>query len=240
MEKEKVMKYAKILPPVNNKNRFMIKDVELLDIVMPGFPKTPEVFMRDPQLYEYVLETPADEVVVKVRNLADIFYIRINVNGEVERIDTLPSSIDTLPSFSFIENIRSLFRELKNRLVPVRLSNTGTKRVKEGMSMVYLSNAFSLGMLSGNNVLTVTELSNDQAISLLKDGFQSAVGHQATADFIKNLTGIDIPVNRVSLALKNGDMLLVLQLQGRLPEGKVLSEDEMKQIPYKWYLVEVQ
>ena len=105
--------------------------------------------------------------------------------------------------------------------------------------MVYLSNAFSLGMLSGNSVLTVVELSNDQAISLLKDGFQSAVGHQATADFIKNLTGIDIPVNRVSLSLKTGDKILVVQLQGRLPEGKVLTEDEMKQIPYKWYLVEV-
>jgi len=107
---DKAMKYAKVLPPVNNKNRFMVKDVELLDIVMPGFPKTPEVFMRDPRLYEYVLETPADEVVVKVRNLADVFYIRINANGEVERIDTIPSS-------SFVKKIRSLLRELKNRLI---------------------------------------------------------------------------------------------------------------------------
>jgi len=106
--------------------------------------------------------------------------------------------------------------------------------------MFYVSNAFSLGMLSGNSVIKVVELTNDQAISLLKGDFQSAVGHQATVDFIKGLTGIDVPVNRVSLSLKPGDQLLVLQLQSRLPEGKVLSEDEMKQIPYKWYLVEVQ
>jgi hypothetical protein len=117
--------------------------------------------------------------------------------------------------------------------------NISIKLLKEVCFMLYLSNAFSLGMLSGNSVLTVTEISNDQATLLLKDGFNSAVGHQATADFIKGLTGIEVPANRVALSLKAGDMILVLQLQGRLPEGKVLSEEEMTQIPYKWYLVEV-
>jgi len=106
--------------------------------------------------------------------------------------------------------------------------------------MLYVSNAFSLGMLSGSCVLRVVELTNDQAVSMLKNGFQSAVGHQATADFIKGLTGIDVSINRVSLSLQKGDKLLVLQLQSRLPEGKILTQDEMKQIPYKWYLVEAQ
>jgi len=99
------MKYVKVLPPINNKNRFMVKDVELLDIVKPGFPKFPKVFMRDPRLYEYVLETPANEVIVKVRNLGDIFYIRINADGEAERIDTLPAS-----SSSFMKKIKSFFK----------------------------------------------------------------------------------------------------------------------------------
>ncbi|MFP3256981.1 MAG: DUF1874 domain-containing protein [Candidatus Nanopusillus acidilobi] len=103
--------------------------------------------------------------------------------------------------------------------------------------MLYLSNAFSLGMLTGDGAIGVVGLTDNQAKSLLSDGFQSAVGHQATADFIKALIGIDVPVNRVSLSLKDEDMMVVLQLQGRLPEGKILSEEEMKQIPYKWYLV---
>ena len=103
--------------------------------------------------------------------------------------------------------------------------------------MVYLSNAFSLGMLTGDGAIGVVEITDQRAKSILSDGFQSAIGHQSTADFIKAMIGIDVPVNRVSLSLEDEDMMVVLQLQGRLQEGKVLSEEEMKQIPYKWYLV---
>ena len=103
--------------------------------------------------------------------------------------------------------------------------------------MVYLSNAFSLGMLTGDGAIDVVGINDHQAKSILSDGFQSAIGHQSTADFIKALIGIDVPVNRVSLSLKDEDMMVVLQLQGKLPEGKVLSEEEIKQIPYRWYLV---
>lgn len=104
--------------------------------------------------------------------------------------------------------------------------------------MVYLSNAISLGMLTEDTAaIGVVAISDNQAKSLLRDGFQSAIGHQSTADFIKALIGLEVPVNRASVSLKDGDMLVVLQFQGRLPEGKILSEEEIKQIPYKWYLV---
>ena len=37
---------------------------------------------------------------------------------------------------------------------------------------------------------------------------------------------MEIPANRVSVAMAPGDQALVLRLRERLPEGKVLSEGE--------------
>ncbi len=103
----------------------------------------------------------------------------------------------------------------------------------------YLSNAFSLGMLPNGGLINIVELEDKHVKSILQDGFISAVGHQSTADFIKLLLGIDVPVNRVAITLQPEDKVIVLQLQGRLPEGKVLSQEEISTIPYKWFVVEV-
>jgi hypothetical protein len=103
----------------------------------------------------------------------------------------------------------------------------------------YLSNAFSLGMLPNGGLVNIVELEDKYVKSILQDGFVSAVGHQSTADFIKLITGIDVPVNRVAITLQPDDKVIVLQLQGRLPEGKVLTQEEIQTIPYKWFVVEV-
>jgi hypothetical protein len=34
-------------------------------------------------------------------------------------------------------------------------------------------------------------------------------------------------------------ILIVFQLTGRLPEGKVLTEEELRQLQYKFFVVEV-
>ncbi len=103
----------------------------------------------------------------------------------------------------------------------------------------YLSNAFSLGMLPNGGLINIVELQDEHVKFILQDGFISAVGHQSTADFIKLLLGIDVPVNRVAITLQPEDKVIVLQLQGRLPEGKVLTQEEISTIPYKWFVVEV-
>jgi len=103
----------------------------------------------------------------------------------------------------------------------------------------YLSNAFSLGMLPNGGLINIVELQDKHVKSILQDGFVSAVGHQSTADFMKLLIDIDVPVNRVAITLQPGDKVIVLQLQGRLPEGKVLTQEEIANIPYKWFVVEV-
>ncbi len=64
-------------------------------------------------------------------------------------------------------------------------------------------------------------------------GFTSAIGHEGSAAFLSTVLGIEIPANRVAVAMKRGDQALVLRLRERLPEGKVLSASELAAAPYE-------
>jgi len=107
--------------------------------------------------------------------------------------------------------------------------------------MLYVSNAFSLGMLQGSQVdLKVSEVDTATVKSLLQaQSFTSAVGHQGTSEILTNLLGITVPTNRVALKLVKGDNLVVFQLLTRLEEGKVLTKEELEALPFKFFLVEV-
>ena len=90
------------------------------------------------------------------------------------------------------------------------------------MSKVYLSNAFSLSMVSGLlncNLEVVSNIANyQQMVESLQP--ESVVGHQDTANLFSNILGIEVPMNRVSVTLEKGDVLIVGQYTGpRLPEG---------------------
>jgi len=104
---------------------------------------------------------------------------------------------------------------------------------------IYVANAFSLSMLTPPAIVKVTEVTVDDVKRILSSGFVSAVGHEATAKIISVQVGVQVPVNRVAIKLTSGDILVVYQLLTRLPEGKVLSEQEMMQVQAKWYLVTV-
>jgi len=101
---------------------------------------------------------------------------------------------------------------------------------------VYLANAFSLSMLTGPTTIKVLEVSVNDVKDIVRDGFVSAVGHDSTAKIISTQLDVQVPTNRISIQLKTGDVLVVFQLLSRLPEGKILSEDEMKQVAAKWYV----
>ena len=79
--------------------------------------------------------------------------------------------------------------------------------------------------------------------ALLKEGFVSAVGHESTAQALTLLTGIEVPVNRTAIRLAPGDQLIVFQLAVRLPEGAVLTKEEVQALYQEgkasFYLVEV-
>jgi len=105
---------------------------------------------------------------------------------------------------------------------------------------VYISNAFSLSMLTPPTTLTVVEASIEDVKNILTRGFTSAVGHESTANIISTQLGIQVPTNRVSIKLSAGDVLIVYQLLTRLPEGKILGVDEIRQVTAKWYIVTLQ
>lgn len=64
-------------------------------------------------------------------------------------------------------------------------------------------------------------------------GFVSAIGHAASAAFLSSVLGIEVPARRVSVTMEPGDEALVLRLVQRLPEGKLLSAEEMAEVDYE-------
>jgi len=65
----------------------------------------------------------------------------------------------------------------------------------------------------------------------------SAIGHDSTAQILTELLGIDVPVNRIQFEQQAGQTALVFKLNGRPPEGKVLSREEIEQIGYKFQIL---
>jgi hypothetical protein len=98
---------------------------------------------------------------------------------------------------------------------------------------IYLSNAFSLNMLNLNPDVSVPArlfvrpIDLQRVKSLLELGFESAVGHQSTAEILSTLLGIEVPTNRTAIKLQSGDTLIVFQLGVRLQEGQVLDKEEV-------------
>jgi hypothetical protein len=97
------------------------------------------------------------------------------------------------------------------------------------MKKIYIGNSFSLSMLDRETqslghsrwlrMPRPTVL--DKVVTELKYGeVVSCVGHADTAAILSKLLGVDLPVNRVSVKLEKGDLLIVGQYVGqRLPEG---------------------
>jgi hypothetical protein len=115
------------------------------------------------------------------------------------------------------------------------------------MGMLYLGNAFSLSMLNLDNdnvdnvTLLVKRIGIDEVKEMLSSSFVSCIGHKATADLLTKLLNMnkEIETNRISIKLNKHDRIIIFQLLQRLEEGRVLSEDELRKIPYVFYLVEV-
>jgi len=96
---------------------------------------------------------------------------------------------------------------------------------------VYILNAPVLteyGEWRFNGPLTV-----EQAKAQLNNGFTSAVGHAGTAEYISQKLDIVCAVNRTRVYMKPGDSALVFRVSERLPEGVVLSADELKVLAHE-------
>jgi len=108
---------------------------------------------------------------------------------------------------------------------------------------IVLLNAVSLSMIPEEwteTTLRVRKTSLEEVRTLLTTHeFESAVGHQSTADFLTALLGVQIKAERRQVTFQPDTLYVVFQLIGRLPEGRVLTEEELRAVNYRFYTVEV-
>ena len=76
-------------------------------------------------------------------------------------------------------------------------------------------------------------LDTETVVQRIGNGFSSAIGHAASAEFLSQLLGLDIPCQRIRVEMQPDDSALVLRLKTRLPEGKVLTRDELATLDYE-------
>ncbi|HHT67985.1 MAG TPA: YddF family protein [Firmicutes bacterium] len=85
----------------------------------------------------------------------------------------------------------------------------------------------------------VTDIDVDEARLLISIyGFESAVGHEASAQVFSNILETDVPMNRIEYVQKVGQKAIALKLKIRPEEGRILSASEMFQIGFVLQLME--
>lgn len=65
----------------------------------------------------------------------------------------------------------------------------------------------------------------------------SAVGHEATAVAMSTILGVEVSVNRIHAQMRPGDAAVCLKVKGRLPEGQILTLEELEKIGYEFFLI---
>lgn len=64
------------------------------------------------------------------------------------------------------------------------------------------------------------------------NGLDSAVGHESTAAILTDLLQVEVPVNRQLFAQQVGQAALVFKLNGRPPEGRILTREELEKVGF--------
>jgi len=88
-------------------------------------------------------------------------------------------------------------------------------------------------------VVELRKISVEEAREVVrKSEWESVVGHEGSAVILSELLGVKIPVERKSVFLKKGDRGLHFFLKKRLPEGTVLSAEELKKLDF-WLVLSI-
>jgi hypothetical protein len=84
----------------------------------------------------------------------------------------------------------------------------------------------------------IEKIDLEKAKLFLPKDFISAVGHQATADLISKLLDRKVKTNRIQIFFEVGDEALAFVPRERLPEGKVLTKEELLKIPLDIFFIQ--
>jgi predicted AlkP superfamily phosphohydrolase/phosphomutase len=81
--------------------------------------------------------------------------------------------------------------------------------------------------------VVLEKISTEEAREILKNNqFTSAIGHEGTSKLLTDILGVNIPTNRTSVYFEPGDTAIHFFLKERLPEGKVLTKEELEKLQY--------
>lgn len=73
--------------------------------------------------------------------------------------------------------------------------------------------------------------------------YTSAIGHQGSADAFNQIFNLtheqSVQVNRIQAQMKPNDEAIALKVTGRLPEGQILSLQELESIGFEFYHIQM-
>ena len=109
------------------------------------------------------------------------------------------------------------------------------EELSEKTVRVIFTNAFSPSMLTEKSVaVAFREVTLSEINELLNYCpnciFESAIGHESTAKLLSELLKVKVPVCRRSIQLTENTILVIVNVSERLPEGKVLSSEELGEL----------
>lgn len=91
---------------------------------------------------------------------------------------------------------------------------------------------FNMSILTSPGAYTMDPISEEIAREIVKDGFTSAIGHEATARAFGKILGVDVAVNRIPAAQKRGQKAVILRLRERQREGAILDDETLARVGY--------
>lgn len=88
-------------------------------------------------------------------------------------------------------------------------------------------------IVTTDGVYEVETISLDEAKALVQGvELDSAVGHAATAGVMTQLLGVEVATNRQEFSQQVGQVALAFKLNGRIPEGTVLTAEQIEEMGY--------
>ncbi|MCG2726426.1 MAG: DUF1874 domain-containing protein [Elusimicrobia bacterium] len=106
-----------------------------------------------------------------------------------------------------------------------------------------LLSSFSFSMVNEYPIeILAQEVSRNRVKAMLKrKEVEPSIGHPSLAAVFSGVFGMKIESERVKIKLKKGEKALIAQLfrANRLPEGRILTIEDIKKIKIKFLLIEI-
>ena len=89
-------------------------------------------------------------------------------------------------------------------------------------------------IITADGEYTLKTITLETAKSLVKDGFQSFIGHESTAEIMTELLAVTVTPNRVGWFPEPGDCALCFKLNSRPKEGAILDRQQLEEIGFSF------